>query len=121
MAEDDGIGCREAPGQASQPTLGGAGVVSYRHGAPADLDLRLDGQQTPQRLLVDIAMHGMDDWTELSNLLQRREGKEVAGVDDRIRRRDQLDAPLGQPAGAAGHVGVGEHGDHPGNSDGPVR
>lgn len=114
MAKDDGVGSGKAPGQASKPTFGRAGVMNYRHGALADLDLRLGGQQAPQRLLVDVAMHGMDGGTKLANLLQCREGEEITGVDDGVGCRDQLDAPLGQPAGAPGHVSVGEHGDHPG-------
>lgn len=114
MAEDNGIGSRKALGQTSEPAFGRTGVVNYRHAAWADFDLRLSGQQAPQWLLVDIAMHGVDDRTELSKLLQHREGEEVTGVDDRIRCRGQFDASLGQPAGAPGHMSVGEDGDHPG-------
>ena len=95
VAEDDGIDGREASVQARQPALGRAGVVSYRDGSPADLDLQLGRQRAPQRLLVDIAMHGMDDRAERLYFLQRRGGEEVAGMDDRLRCRNQLDATLG--------------------------
>lgn len=114
MAEDDGIGGREASAQARQAAFGRAGVVSYRDGSPADLDLQLGRQRAPQRLLVDIAAHGMDDRAERLHLLQRRGGEEVARMDDRLRRRNQLDATLGQPTGSLGHVRVGKDGDQAG-------
>jgi hypothetical protein len=96
--------------RASRP-LGGAGIVSYRDGLPLDLDFQLGRQGAPQRLLVDVAVHGVDDRAEGSQLLQHRGGEEVAGVDDRLGGGDQLHAELGQPAGAPWHVGVGEDGD----------
>ncbi len=92
-----------------------------RHGSLADLDLDLGRQQAPQLHLVDIAMHGMDDWAERLQLLQRREGEEVSGMDDCLGGLDQLDAALGQPAGSSGHVGVGDDGDQAVNSDGCER
>lgn len=112
VAEDDGVGGWEAATQASKPALHGPGVMDYRDGSSADLDLRLGGKQVPQRLLVDIAVHGMDGGTDLFHVLQRRAGEEVTGVNDRVRRRDQVDAALGQPTVAPRHVGVGEYGNH---------
>ena len=114
MAEDDSVGGREASVQARQPAFGRAAVMSYRDGSPTDLDLHLGRQRAPQRLLVDIAMHGMDDRAERLHLLQRRGGEEVAGMDDRLRRRNQLDATLGQPTGSLGHMRVGKDGDQAG-------
>lgn len=114
MAENDGIGGRKASTQARQPAFGRAGVVSYRDGSAADLDLQLGRQRASQRYLVDIAVHGMDDRAERLHLLQRRGGKEVAGMDDRLRRRNQLDATLGQPTGSLGHMRVGKDGDQAG-------
>ena len=114
VTEDDGIDGREASVQARQPAFGRAGVVSYRDGSPADLDLQLGRQRAPQRLLVDIAMHGMDDRAERLYLFQGRGGEEVAGMDDPLRCRNQLDATLGQPAGSLGHMRVGKDGDQAG-------
>jgi len=114
VAEDDGVGGWEASTQAGQPAFGGAGVVSCRDGSAADLDLQLGRQRAPQRRLVDIAVYGMDDGAECLHFFQRRGGEEVAGMDNRLGCRDQLDAALGQPAGAPGHVGVGEDGDQAG-------
>jgi len=114
VTENDGVGRREASAQARQPAFGGTGVMSYRDGSPADLDLQLGRQRAPQRRLVDVAVHGMDDRAERLHLLQRRGGKEVTGMDNRLGSRDQLDAVLGQPAGSPGHVGVGEDGDQAG-------
>jgi hypothetical protein len=108
VAEDDSVGRREASVQARQPAFGSAAVMSYRDGSPANLDLQLGRQRAPQRLLIDIAMHGMDDRAERLYLLQRRGGEEVAGMDDRLRRRNQLDATLGQPTGSLGHMRVGK-------------
>lgn len=111
MAEDDGVSRRKASAQTRQPAFGRAGIVSYRDGSPADLDLQLSRQRAPQRLLVDIPMHGVDDRAARLHLLKCRGGEEVAGMDDRLRCRNQLDAALGQPTGSPGHVGVGEDGD----------
>lgn len=114
VTENDGVGGRKASTQARQPALGGPGIVSYRDGFPADLDLQLGRKRAPQRRLVDIAVHGMDDRAERSHFLQRRDGEEVTGMNYRLGSRDQFDAALGQPAGSPGHVGVGEEGDQAG-------
>ena len=71
MTEHDGIDGRKASTQARQPSFGGAGVVSYRNGSPADLDLQLGWQQATQRRLIDIAVHGMDDRAKRAHFLQR--------------------------------------------------
>jgi hypothetical protein len=57
---------------------------------------------------VRIAVDGMDERAERSHFLQRRDGGEVTGLDNRLCRANQLDAALGQPARALGHVGVGD-------------
>lgn len=114
MTEDDGVGGRKASTQARQPPFGGTGIVRDRDGSPVDLDLQLGRQRAPQRLLIDIAVHGVDDRTERSHFLQRRGREEVTGMDDRLGRGDQLDAALRQPPGSSGHVGVGDHGNQPG-------
>jgi hypothetical protein len=114
VAEDDGIGGREALTQARQPALGGAGIVGYRDRLAADLDLELRREYAPQGGLVDIAMHGVDDGTEGLQFRQYRGGREVAGVDDRLGGGQELDAALRQPAGALRHVRVGEDGDQTG-------
>jgi hypothetical protein len=111
VTENDGVGGRKASTQARQPAFGGPGVVSDCDDSPADLDLQLGRQRTPQQRLVDIAVNGMDDRAERPHFLQRRDGEEVAGMDDRLRCRDHLDAVLGQPTGSLGQVGVGEDGD----------
>ena len=114
MAEDDGIGGREPLAQVRQSAFSRAGVVSYRDGSLADLDLQLGRQRAPQWRLVDIAVHGMDDRAKRLHLLQHRGGEEVAGMDDRLRCRNQLDATLGQPMGSLGHMRVGKDGDQAG-------
>jgi hypothetical protein len=114
VTENDGVSGRKASTQARQPAFGGPGIVSYRDGSSADLDLQLGRQQAPQRRLVDIAVHGMNDRAERSHFLQRRGGEEVTGMDNPLGSHDQLDAARGQPAGSPGHVGVGEDGDQAG-------
>jgi hypothetical protein len=110
VTEDDGVGGRKASPHARQPAFGGAGIVSYGDGSPVDLDLQLGRQGAPQRLLIDIAVHSMDNRAESLHFLQRRSGEEVTGMDYGLGRHDQLDAALGQSAGSLRHMGVGEDG-----------
>lgn len=114
MTENDGIGGRKAAAQARQPALSGAGIVRDCDRSPADLDFQFGRQRAPQRLLIDVAVHGVDDRAERSHLLQRRGREEVTGMDNRLGCGDQLDAALRQPTGSSGHVGVGDHGNQPG-------
>jgi hypothetical protein len=111
VAEDDGVGGREALPQARQPARGRAGVVGDRDGLLSHLDLELGRQRVSQRRLVDVAVDGVDHGTERFHFFQRRDREEVAGVDDRLGGCEQLDAALGQTTAALGHVGVGEDSD----------
>ena len=65
VAENDGVGGREASVQARQPAFGRAAVMSYHDGSPVDLDLQFGRQRALQRCLIDIAVHGMDDLAEI--------------------------------------------------------
>jgi hypothetical protein len=118
VAEDDGGSAWEALAQAVQPPLGRAGVVGYGDGRSTHLDLEHRGKRALQLRLVDVAVHGVDDRTERSNFLQRRDGEEIAGVDHRLGRADGLDAALRQATASPRHVGVGENGDQGSDSGG---
>jgi hypothetical protein len=111
MAEDHGRSLRKAAAKAHQPSLGRARVVDDPDDLSAKLDFERRRQRALQRSLVDVAVNGMHDGTEDFELFERRDADEIAGVDHGVGLADQLDASLGQAAGAPGHMGIGEDSD----------
>lgn len=111
MAEDDGVGGGEAAAEAGEAPFGRSGVVDERHALTTDPDLQLLGQSPSQPRLVDVAVDRPDRRAERPQLPQHRGGDEVADVDRRLRRADQLEAALGQATLPLRHMGVSQNSD----------
>jgi hypothetical protein len=88
----------------------GCGVEDLK----AALLLEARRQRPSQCRFVDVAVDRVHDRAEGAQLLQRRAGEEVTGVDHRLGGGDDLDAAPGQPPAALGRMGVGDHGNHNG-------
>lgn len=111
VTEDDGVGIRKSPAQPLQPSACRAGVMEDRENPVSQHHLTSLRQRSSENGFVDIPVDGTDDGAKPFKLLQDREGGEVTGMDQGVRPRDQLGAPLGQAASPLRHVGVGEKGD----------
>jgi hypothetical protein len=112
VTEDDRIRAGKAAAQARQATAGRSGVVDDGYRLPSEVELELRWQGAAQGRLVDVAVDRVDVGAEAFELLENRCREEIAGVDHRLGFGDELQAPIGEPAGALRHVGVGEDGDH---------
>ena len=75
-------------------------------------------ERGPDLRVVDVSVHGHHAAVALQ-LAQHGKRAQVAGVQDQVGRPQPLDAGGGQPAGAAGQVGVGDDRDPHGGSLGP--
>ena len=75
--------------------------------AGAEVDLDVDGQQAPQRGLVDVAVHGHHSAVGLE-VPQDRQVSEVSGVDDHLGGAELRSALIGQAARSTREMGVGD-------------
>ena len=76
-----------------------------------DLDHAAFGQKPPQLRLVGVAVNREQRRPERLQLLERRDARDVSGVEDDVRRAQELDAAIRQPARATRQVRVGNNGD----------
>jgi hypothetical protein len=111
VAEDDGVGSREAAAQACTPALRRSGIVNHTHGFPVEFDFERCRQRASQGWLVDVAMDSVHDRTEGLELFEHRNVEKVTGVDHGVGFADQLAASLGEAARALRHVGIGKEDD----------
>jgi hypothetical protein len=116
VAEDHCVGAGEPLPKAPQPSPGGSGVVDEGEAGLAENDLEGLRQALAETRLVDVAVDGVNPRAEGLELLQNRDGGEVAGVDDGLRFGDQLFAALRQAPGSLRHVGVGDDREHAADS-----
>jgi hypothetical protein len=112
VAEHDEVGAlAEAPPHPLEAIGARAGVVDHRDAGTSRLDDPLLGQQPPQLGAVHVAVHANERRSDRLEVAQHLERREVAGVQEQVRRPDPLDARVGQPPRPARHVRVGYDGD----------
>jgi len=112
VAEDDRLRAGKAAAQAGQATAGRSSVVDDGYRSRPEMELQFRWQGAAQGRLVDVAVDRVDGGAEAFELVEDGCSEEVASVDDRLSFGDELQASIGEPAGALWHVGVGEEGDH---------
>ncbi len=111
VAEDDGVGLREARAQPPQPAVGGAAVVDDREHRPLDRDHLAGGERRAHLRIVGVAVDGEDRRPERLELVKDREGREVTGVHDEVRGGAPLERRFGDSPRPAGQMRVREDGD----------
>jgi hypothetical protein len=108
VAEDHGIGAREAASEALGTPLRGTRVVNDPHGDAAELQLKPRRQNRAYGRLVHIAVNGMDRRAEAAQQFEHRERHEIASMHDRRGSAAELEAAVGQRAVAARQVRVAD-------------
>jgi len=84
--------------------------VCHADAGACGFDHELVRQRLAQRRLVDVSVDGLHGRAEGTQLLEEGKRRMVAGVEDQVGSPQSRDALLGQPAGAARQVRVGDHG-----------
>jgi hypothetical protein len=111
VSVDDGVGARKTSRQACLASGSRAGRVQHPDPHMLDLDDAALGQKAAQLRLVGIAVDCDKRRAKRLQLLERRDARDIAGVEDEIRGAQKLEAAIGQPARAARQVRVGNNGD----------
>ena len=111
MSIHDRIGARKTSRQARLAPGPRARRVQHPDPHLLDVDNMAFGQKAAQLRLVGVPVDGDKRRPERLQLLERRDARDVAGVEDQIRGAHELDAAIGQPARAAGQVRIGNDGD----------
>ncbi len=95
MAEDDGVGLREAAPQAvSRPSAGPLSwTIAIR--TPSTCTIRVERQPRLQLGRVDIAANGVHGGPIASSSAEHRELDQIAGVQDGVGGAQQLQARAG--------------------------
>jgi hypothetical protein len=70
------------------------------------VDLEPLGEQRSERRLVDVAANGVQGRPERAQVLEGRQARDVACVQDQVGRAQQLDAALREPPRPARQVRV---------------
>lgn len=96
----------ETAAQAVRPAIRGAGDVDEAERGAARLENELLRQLGDERRLVDVAVDGVHGRPDRPELLEERDGGEVAQVEDEICRAKPVQTRLGEPAGSPRKVRV---------------
>jgi hypothetical protein len=111
VSVDDGFGARKTSRQARLAPGPRARRVQHPDPPLLDLDDAAFGQKSAQLRLVGVAVNGRQRRPEPPQLLERRDARDVAGVEDQIRGAQELDAAIGKSARATRQVRIGDNGD----------
>ena len=105
---DDDLTVLEAGGQTRLAALALARVVDHPDPHPSHLDDSLPRQRFLQRGLVHVPGDGLERRPELSERIVELLRDEVAGMEQKIRGRDQANALVRQRTCSARQMGVGD-------------
>ncbi len=108
VAEDDGVGVREAVAHPAQAPVPRAGVVDHRDPGPARLDDPRQREPCLHLRAVHVPAHGVQRRTEPLERLEHLDLDQVTGVQDRVRGGHQLDRARRDDALSARQVGVAD-------------
>ena len=108
MAEDD-CGCRgEKTSHPLESTAARSCVVDHADRAPREDHLLLLGEYRRERGVVDVASD-CDDWrADRPESFERREVSQITGMDDEIRRGNEVKAAFRKLRRSAANVRVGD-------------
>jgi hypothetical protein len=90
-----------------------SGVVNDADAPATRLEHGSLGQAPADRDVIDVAPDADNRWPDRLEHLENLELGPVAGVDDQLGRREQLQALLRQRSPALRHVGIGDDRDQP--------
>ena len=121
VAEDDRLSVGEARAHALLAPARGARVVDHRDPHALEVQLEARGQAPAQLGLVDVAVHRPHGHSERAQLLEGRDARDVAGVEDQVGPFEVLHAGRPQPARALRQVCVGDDRDDHDPTPGGVR
>jgi hypothetical protein len=85
--------------------------VGHADARAACLDDELLREQLAHGLLVGVAEDGVDGRAERPQLLEHRDGRDVAAVEDQVGCAEPLEARLGDPSRSPRQVRVGDRRD----------
>ena len=98
VAVDDGVAAGEAPHEPFLRAPPRAGDVGHPDARAARLDDELLRQQLADGRLVGVAEDGVDRRAERAQLLEHRQRRDVAAVEDQVGGAQPLEARLGDPS-----------------------
>ena len=107
MAVGDQVAVGEELPQALVPARDRTPVMHEPDAEAGHLRSRAHGQRSPHGRVVHVPLHGRDG-RETAQIVEHRRGREVAGVEDRLRRLQDAQAVRRQRARAAWEMRVSE-------------